>query len=145
MILLMGFLGDDPTVNTTSNNNKVANVRLATNEKYKSNGEDVVKTTWHNLVFWNKKAELAEKHLKKGSHIDITGRIQQKEWTDKNDVQRYDKVVVVDKITFLDRRDSEADRRRFVRQPQGDAAHIVDDDPFVLDSSDEFVEDDIPM
>lgn len=142
----MGFLGDDPTVSTTSNNNKVANVWLATNEKYKSNGEDAVKTTWHNLVYWNKKAELAEKHLKKGSHVDITGRIQQKEWTDKNGVQRYDKVVVVDQINFLDRRDSEADRRRSVRQPQGDAAYIVDgDETFVPDPGDEFVENDIPM
>jgi single-strand DNA-binding protein len=86
---LNGFIGMEPEVKTLSNGSKLVRFSLATNEDYKNKeGEWVKNTTWHNIVMWNKVAEKAEETLKKGSRIAITGRIVNRQYTDKDGNKR---------------------------------------------------------
>jgi single-strand DNA-binding protein len=86
---LNGYIGIDPEVKTLKNGNKVANFTLATDENYKNKeGEWVKNTTWHRISLWNKDAEKAAAELKKGMRIAVTGKIVNKQYTDKDGVKR---------------------------------------------------------
>lgn len=81
---LDGFIGMEPEVKTLSNGSKLVRFSLATNEDYKNKaGEWVKNTTWHNVVMWNKVAEKAGETLKKGTRVSVTGRIVNRQYTDK--------------------------------------------------------------
>jgi single-strand DNA-binding protein len=100
-VRLSGHLGGAPEIKMTENQKKFAKISLATNS-YRKNaaGEKVTDTTWHNLVLWEKQAELAEKHLVKGSRITLEGRLVNRFYTDKDGVKRYITEVVVNQIDF---------------------------------------------
>jgi single-strand DNA-binding protein len=86
---LNGYIGIDPEVKTLKNGNKVANFTLATDENYKNKeGEWVKNTTWHRISLWNKDADKAAAELKKGMRIALTGKIVNKQYTDKDGVKR---------------------------------------------------------
>jgi len=86
---LNGYIGIDPDVLTLKNGSKVAHFTLATDESYKNKeGEWVKNTTWHRISLWNKEAEKAESSLKKGMRVLLTGKIVNKEFTDKNGNKR---------------------------------------------------------
>jgi single-strand DNA-binding protein len=88
--LLTGHLGKDPEVRHIDGGRIVANFSLATSESFKNkNGEKVTNTEWHNIVVWNKLAEICEKYLKKGSHILIEGSIKTRSYDDKEGKKRY--------------------------------------------------------
>lgn len=88
-VQLIGRLGADGEVKTTTLGSKVSNVRLATNEFFKNNaGEWVKNTNWHTLVFWGKLAERLEKSTKKGSKIAIQGSLIQRSFKDNNEIER---------------------------------------------------------
>ena len=73
-VQLIGHLGTEPDVRTTSSGKKWARLRLATNESHRDeNGLKVTETQWHSLIAWGKVAEIAEKHLQKGSEIAVEG------------------------------------------------------------------------
>ncbi len=94
-VILLGNLGKDPEINTLESGVKVARFPLATNEYFKGrDGEMVEKTEWHQVVLWRNKAELAEKYLTKGSQVYIEGRIQTREWEDKEGNKRYSTEIV---------------------------------------------------
>lgn len=101
-VRLTGFLGNDPEVKTFGNNKKVANVRIATSDAYKNDkGEKVEETQWHNLVMWEKTAELAEKFLHKGSEVAIEGKLVSRSYDDKDGIKRYVTEVVVNELLFI--------------------------------------------
>jgi single-strand DNA-binding protein len=86
---LDGFIGMEPEVKTLSNGSKLVRFSLATNEDYKNKaGEWVKNTTWHNVVMWNKVAEKAEETLKKGTRVSVTGRLVNRQYTDKEGNKR---------------------------------------------------------
>jgi single-strand DNA-binding protein len=95
--LLIGNLGKDPEVKATQNGKKVATFSLATSEK--RGGEE--QTTWHNLVLWEKLADLAEQYLKKGSKIYAEGRTVHRSYQDKDGQTKYITEVVVSEMKFL--------------------------------------------
>ena len=81
---LKGFVGKDPEIISIKNNNKVARIALATNELFKNkSGEWVNETTWHKIVLWNKNALLAQEQIKKGSHVNILGKLISRSFVDK--------------------------------------------------------------
>jgi single-strand DNA-binding protein len=101
-VRLTGFLGNAPEIKLTETKKKVAKLNLATNSYRKnSEGERVTETTWHQIVLWEKQAELAEKYLDKGSKIAIEGRLSNRFYTDKDGVKRYVTEVVVNEIDFF--------------------------------------------
>jgi single-strand DNA-binding protein len=100
-VRLTGFLGNDPEVKTFGNK-KVLNVRIATSDSYKNDkGEKVEETQWHNLVMWEKTAELAEKFLHKGSEVTIEGKLVSRSYEDKDGIKRYVTEVVVNEMLFI--------------------------------------------
>lgn len=101
-VQLIGNLGDKIEIKTFDSGKKVGRVALATHESYKNkSGEKVEETTWHNLVLWNKEAEILEKYTDKGSEIAIEGKLTSRDYTDKDGIKRYITEVVVSEVLLL--------------------------------------------
>lgn len=87
---LMGFVGKDAEVTTLKTNAKVARFSIATSERYQNKtGEWISDTTWHNIVLWNKAAELATEQIKKGVRLSLVGKIVNRTWEDKEGKKHY--------------------------------------------------------
>ena len=101
-VQLIGHLGNDPEIINLESGKKIAKFSIATNESYKNEkGEKVEDTQWHNLVAWNKTAEIAEKYLKKGKEIVIEGKLSSRSYEDKEGVKRYVTEIVVQEMLML--------------------------------------------
>ena len=101
-VLLMGNLGRDPEVRFTTGGTSVANFSIATNESWKDkNGQLQEKTEWHRIVVWGKLAELCGEYLKKGRQAFIEGRLQTREWTDKEGKKNYSTEIVANNVQFI--------------------------------------------
>lgn len=95
-VILVGTLGRDPEVRHTTNST-VANLNVATNEKWKDkSGDYQQKTEWHRVVVWGKPAEFAEKYLRKGDSVYIEGKLETRKWNDKDGNEKYTTEIVVD-------------------------------------------------
>lgn len=95
-VVLSGFAGGDAEVKVLSGSQKLARVNLAVNEHYKSaSGEEVKKTQWFTLTFWNAKADFAEAQVKKGTYLSIEGRLQSGSYEAKDGSKRYTTDIVV--------------------------------------------------
>jgi single-strand DNA-binding protein len=100
--ILVGRLGRDPETRYTGGGQAVANFSVATDETYKDrNGEKQKRTEWHKIVVWGKLAEIAQQYLKKGSLIFIEGRIQSREWQDKEGQKRTSFEIVANNFRML--------------------------------------------
>ena len=101
-VILVGRLGRDPETRYTGGGQAVANFSLATDETYKDkNGERQKRTEWHKIVVWGKQAEIAQQYLKKGSLIFLEGRIQSREWQDKEGQKRTSFEIVANNFRML--------------------------------------------
>jgi len=109
-VRLMGFLGNDPEVKSIGEKKKVARVSIATNDSYKNDkGEKIEETQWHNLVLWDRLANLAESYLHKGSEVSIEGKLSSRSYTDKEGTKRYITEVVVHDVQMLGKKGTTAD------------------------------------
>src|SRR5215468_722907 len=101
-VILVGRLGRDPETRYTGSGQAVANFSVATDESYKDrNGERQKRTEWHKIVVWGKQAEIAQQYLKKGSLVFIEGRIQSREWQDKEGQKRTSFEIVANNLRML--------------------------------------------
>jgi len=102
-VILIGNLGKDPEVKYTPSGTAMAKFSLATNERYKDkNGEMQERTEWHNIVAWQRTAEIAGEYLKKGRSVYIEGRIQTRSWEDKQSGQKkYMTEIVASNLVLL--------------------------------------------
>ena len=101
-VFLMGNLGRDPEVRYTQGGAAVANFSIATNERWTDkNGQQQEKTEWHKIVVWGKTAELCGQYLKKGRQAFIEGRLQTREWTDKQNAKQYTTEIVATNVQFI--------------------------------------------
>ncbi len=102
-VILVGNLGKDPEVKYTPSGAPVAKLSLATSYRYKDKNEQwQEQTEWHNVVLWQRLAEIAGEYLKKGSKVYIEGRLQTRSWDDKNTNQkRYMTEVVANDLVLL--------------------------------------------
>src|SRR5690625_4267043 len=106
---IIGRLGQDPQVRYTQSNTAVANLSVATSERYKDrDGEYQEKTTWHDVTVWGRKAEVAQEYLKKGSLVHITGPIEKREW-EKDGVKRVSTEIKALTMTMLGNRQGSLD------------------------------------
>ena len=104
-VVLVGHLGGDPETRFTPSGAAVANINIATNESWKdANGELQDKTEWHRCVMFGKTAELAGELLKKGQLVYMEGKLQTRNWEDKDGIKRYTTEVVCDMFTMLGRK-----------------------------------------
>jgi single-strand DNA-binding protein len=102
-VILVGNLGKDPEVKYTPQGTPVAKITLATNERYKDkDGNWQDRTEWHNVVLWQRLAEIAGEYLKKGGKVYIEGRLQTRSWDDKQTGQKkYMTEVVANDLVLL--------------------------------------------
>jgi single-strand DNA-binding protein len=104
--MLIGNLGSDPEIRTTSNGSKVATLSLATGRQWSSpSGEKQEKTEWHRCVVWNTKfstlADVVEKYCKKGDRLYVEGRIDYGQYKDKEGQTRYTTEINVRELLML--------------------------------------------
>ena len=131
-VVLVGHLGGDPETRFLPSGAAVANFNLATNESWKdTNGEFQDKTEWHRCVMFGKSAELAGDLLKKGQLAYIEGKLQTRNWEDKDGVKRYTTEVVCDMFTMLGRKMDGAETQERPKPNESEDSSLEDDDlPF---------------
>ena len=95
-VTLLGRLGRDPEIRQLNNGGNVANLSLATSERWRDqNSEMQERTEWHRVVVFGKLADVAGKYLKKGSQAYFEGRLQTRKWTDQEGKDRYSTEIIV--------------------------------------------------
>lgn len=102
-VILLGYVGRDPEIRYISER-PVATFSLATTEPARrlANGMEVPeRTEWHNLVLWDRNAEIAERYIKKGTRLMCEGRLRTRVWEDKSAVKRQVTEIVVDNFELL--------------------------------------------
>jgi single-strand DNA-binding protein len=116
--ILIGNLGKDPEVRYTPSGLGIANFNIATSETWTNKeGEKETRTEWHRIVAFGKLAEICGEYLSKGKQVYIEGRIQTRDWEDKDGIKRYTTEIVANQMLMLGSRDP-ADAAR----PQGGTA-----------------------
>ena len=101
-VQLIGHLGMNPEVKTLESGTKFAKFSLATNDSYvNTKGEKIEETEWHNVIAWNKTAELIESYLQKGKEVALEGKLTTRSWDDEKGNKRYITEVVCSEILFL--------------------------------------------
>ncbi len=137
--ILIGRLGRDPEMRYTGGGTPVCNFSRATDESYTDKaGQRQKKTEWHNIVAWGKLAEQCTNLLGKGKLAYVEGRLQTREWNDRDGNKRRTTEIVIHRMRVLTPRggpaldmDAGADAGTGVEPPEETAPHITDDDvPF---------------
>jgi single-strand DNA-binding protein len=110
-VTLIGNLGRDPEMRYLPSGEAVANLAMATTEKYKDKaGELVEQTEWHRISFFGRMAEVCGQYLKKGSQVYVEGALRTRKYTDKEGVERYSTEIRGDRMQMLGgRQDSGSD------------------------------------
>jgi single-strand DNA-binding protein len=105
-VILVGNLGRDPELRYTAGGQPVASFSVATNERWNDReGKTQERTEWHRIVVWGKQGENCANYLQKGRSVYIEGRLQTREWEDKEGQKRQTTEVVAQTVQFLDRRE----------------------------------------
>ena len=101
-VQLIGNLGTNPEVITLESGKKLAKFSLATNESYKNaKGEKVTETQWHNIVAWNKTADIIEKYVEKGTEVAVNGKLTSRSYETKEGEKRYITEVICNELLML--------------------------------------------
>jgi len=128
--IIIGRLGKDPEVRYMPNGDAVANFTVATSEdwKDKTTGEKKSRVEWHRIVAFGKLAENCGKYLVKGSQIFLEGRLQTREWTDKDGNKKYTTEIIAGEVQFLTPKGERTDGQRQEPPPQRDPSNMMPDD-----------------
>ncbi|WP_414443099.1 single-stranded DNA-binding protein [Burkholderia sp. 22PA0106] len=102
-VILVGNLGADPEVRYLPSGDAVANIRLATTDRYKDKASNEFKevTEWHRVAFFGRLAEIVNEYLKKGSAVYIEGRLRTRKWQGQDGQDRYSTEIVADQMQML--------------------------------------------
>src|SRR5438270_9731248 len=101
-VILVGNLGRDAELRYTPGGAAVATLNLATTEVWNDKGgQRQEKTEWHRIVLWGKQAESLQEYLTKGKQIYVEGRLQTRQWDDKDGNKRYTTEIKADRVTLL--------------------------------------------
>ena len=132
--IIVGRLGKDPEIKYLESGSAIANFSVATDRKWKNKqGEKQEETEWHRCVSFGRTAEVCGEYLHKGSLVYIEGRLQTRDWEDKDGNKRYTTQVNVRQFQFLDKKgdtqqDSVRNQQMNIQTNNGDL--IEDDIPF---------------
>ena len=134
--ILIGRLGRDPELRHTSSGTAVANFSVATDEFWNDpQGERQRRTEWHNVVVWSRLAEICNQYLTKGKLVFIEGRIQTREWDDRDGNKRRTTEIVASDMRMLGSREENqatgsAPAQTAKPEPKMDPGITDDDIPF---------------
>lgn len=135
-IILVGRLGKDPEIRYTQSGAGVTNFNLATSENWTDReGQKQERTEWHRVVVWGKMAEVCSQYLQKGRQVYVEGRLQTRQWDDKDGNKRYTTEVVANTVQFLDKagsaqESSDQSMGAPIPAPSNDNAGMDEDIPF---------------
>lgn len=128
-VIIVGNLGRDPEVRYMPSGDAVANIAVATTDKWKDkqSGEQKEQTEWHRVSFFGKLAEIAGQYLVKGSQVYIEGKLQTRKYTDKDGVEKFATEIRADTMQMLGSRQGGSDggqqggapRQSSQQRPQG--------------------------
>jgi single-strand DNA-binding protein len=123
-VILIGNLGNDPEMRAMPDGTQVANITVATSEKWKDKqtGQPQEKTEWHRVVFFGKVAEIAGQYLKKGAKVYIEGSLQTRKWQDKQGQDRYTTEVKGRDMQMLDSKGGDSVAENVRRQQNAPAS-----------------------
>ena len=128
-VMLIGNLGRNAELRYTSSGTSVTTLNIATTETWKDkDGKKQEKTEWHRIVVWGKTAEALSQYLVKGKQILVEGKLQTRQWDDKEGVTRYTTEIKSDRITLLGGRRTEDDQPR--GGPEATSQLTKEDIPF---------------
>ena len=100
-VILIGYLGKDPEVKYSQGGAPVATFSMATSESWNKDGQRQERTEWHNIVAWNKLADICKQYLSKGRQVYIEGRIQSREYTDRDGNKRRVTEIIASHMVML--------------------------------------------
>ena len=126
-VILVGRLGRDPELRYTPSGTAVANFSLATDERWSSDGETQSRTEWHNIVVWSKLAEICNQYLTKGRLVFIEGRLQTRDWEDKDGNKRRTTEIVASDMKMLGGRREDAPVGQTVAAETGSSSESSND------------------
>ncbi len=137
-VILLGHLGQDPDIKYTPSGKALAKFSLATNERFKDrSGEWQDRVEWHNILAWERLAEIVGEYVKQGSRVYIEGKLQTSSWEDRNSKEKkYRTEIVARELVLLGPRGSNADENDQENQEEREPVHaghgeITDEDiPF---------------
>ena len=138
-VILVGNVGKDPEVKYSPSGTPIAKFSLATNEKYKDRSDEwQERTEWHNIVAWQRLAEIVGEYVKKGAKLYIEGKLQTSSWEDRESgTKKYrTEIVARDLVLLGSHENSSSDDRHKRNGNQHEAAHA---------SSAESTDEDIPF
>ena len=145
-VILVGRLGRDPETRYTGAGQAVCNFSLATDESFKDrSGERQKRTEWHKIVVWGKQAEIAQQYLKKGAQIYLEGRIQSREWNDKEGQKRTSFEIVATNFRMLGSRSESVGGASHASAPAGNHEADSPAPPADDQSGPEVTDEDIPF
>jgi single-strand DNA-binding protein len=137
-VILIGNVGKEPEVKYTPSGVALAKFSLATNEKFKDkSGEWQERTEWHNVLAWQRLAEIVGEYVQKGTKLFIEGRLQTSSWEDRSTGEKKYRVEIVARdIVLLGSRDADSD---------GDRGHAEQEREPVPAGAGEITDEDIPF
>ena len=102
-VIIVGNLGKDPEMRSFPNGDQIANVTIATTDKWKDKqtGEAKEATEWHRVAFGGRLAEIAGQYLRKGSQVYVEGSLRTRKWTDKDGIEKYSTEIRADSMQML--------------------------------------------
>ena len=117
-VIIVGNLGKDPEMRSFPSGDQVANVTIATTDKWKDKQSNEMReaTEWHRIVFNGRLAEIVEQYLRKGAQIYVEGSLRTRKWTDKDGIEKYTTEIRADQMQMLGS-----------RQGMGEPSHGDDD------------------
>lgn len=133
-VILVGRLGRDPEVRYTPSGVAVANFSMATSEEWKDKdtGEKKERTEWHRIVAWRRLGEICGEYLHKGSQIYIEGKLQTRDWEDRDGNKRYTTEIVAQNMQMLD-------------SPAKEGKAVSEEERYPVEEPVSIPEDDIPF
>ena len=147
-VILIGNLGADPEVRYLPSGDAVANLSIATTDKYKDrNGEMQEATEWHRVSFFGKTAEICGQYLKKGSQVYVEGSIRTRKWQDKEGNDRYTTEIRGDRMQMLGSRGMSGGTADMEGAPRAAPSRPASSAPSKTPAGSAFddLEDDIPF
>lgn len=135
-VQLIGRLGKDPELHYTASGNAIANLAMATSERWrdKQTGENQERTEWHRVTFFGRQAEVCGEYLKKGAQVYVSGKLQTRKWQDQDGNDRYTTEIVGDKMIMLGGRGTQEQaapkQEGFREKPAAEGASDEDKIPF---------------
>jgi single-strand binding protein len=132
MAVVVGYVGDNPKVNTTQTGRNVAGITVATTEKGYTTQSGVTypdKTEWHQIVLWGRLAEVVEKYVHKGSMVYVQGKLRTRSY-EKDGITRYTTEIEADILQMLDRNTNGSNVTPAQQVPSTNQNENKDDLPF---------------